>query len=91
MTEFHYEGIEPRKLALFLLVYFWFVCFRYSHTAHVVDENLFLIGGVIPNSSHPAGVVVLNLKNLTWKSYTLPVGFTSSALSFFSDFPSFLP
>lgn len=51
---------------------------RYSHTAHVVDENLFLIGGVIPNSSHPAGVVVLNLKNLTWKSYTLPVRSTPS-------------
>ena len=77
------KALNPGNWHYFCWFTFWFVCFRYSHTAHVVDENLFLIGGVIPNSSHPAGVVVLNLKNLTWKSYTLPVGFTSSALFFF--------
>ncbi|PFX33195.1 tRNA wybutosine-synthesizing protein 4 [Stylophora pistillata] len=51
---------------------------RYSHTAHVVDDNLVLIGGVTPISSHPPGVIVLHLKNLTWKSYTLPACLTPS-------------
>ncbi|KAJ7391936.1 Leucine carboxyl methyltransferase 2 [Desmophyllum pertusum] len=45
---------------------------RYSHTAHVINDNLILVGGVTPNSSHPPGVVVLHLNSLTWKSYTLP-------------------
>lgn len=55
-----------------------FFFFRYSHTAHVVDDNLVLIGGVTPISSHPPGVIVLHLKNLTWKSYTLPACLTPS-------------
>ncbi|KAL9968447.1 hypothetical protein ACROYT_G026824 [Oculina patagonica] len=45
---------------------------RYSHTAHVIHDSLILVGGVTPNSCHPPGVVVLHLKSLTWKSYTLP-------------------
>lgn len=53
---------------------FVFFHLRYSHTAHVVCDNLFLVGGVSPNSSYPLGLVVLHLKSLTWKSYSLPVG-----------------
>ena len=57
-------------LTIQLCRYFYF---RYSHTAHVVNDNLLLVGGVTPNSSHPPGVVVLHLKSLRWKSYSLPV------------------
>ena len=54
--------------ALFSIVFF-----RYSHTAHVVNDHLVLVGGVSPNSTHTPGVVLLNLKSLTWKSFSLPV------------------
>ena len=54
---------------LFLLYFF----FRYSHTAHVVNDHLVLVGGVSPNSTRTPGVVLLNLKSLTWKSFSLPV------------------
>ena len=54
----------------FFLLYFFF---RYSHTAHVVNDHLVLVGGVSPNSTHTPGVVLLNLKSLTWKSFSLPV------------------
>ena len=53
----------------FFLLYF----FRYSHTAHVVNDHLVLVGGVSPNSTHTPGVVLLNLKSLTWKSFSPPV------------------
>ena len=55
----------------FFLLYFFF--FRYSHTAHVVNDHLVLVGGVSPNSTHTPGVVLLNLKSLIWKSFSLPV------------------
>ncbi|CAH3145646.1 unnamed protein product, partial [Porites lobata] len=45
---------------------------RYSHTAHVVNDHLVLVGGVSPNSTRTPGVVLLNLKSLTWKSFSLP-------------------
>ncbi|XP_067021232.1 tRNA wybutosine-synthesizing protein 4-like [Acropora muricata] len=45
---------------------------RYSHTAHVVDDKLILVGGVTTNSSHSPGIVILNLESLTWNSFTLP-------------------
>ena len=54
---------------LFPLYFF----FRYSHTAHVVNDHLVLVGGVSPNSTRTPGVVLLNLKSLTWKSFSLPV------------------
>ena len=47
--------------------------FRYSHTAHVVNDHFVLVGGVSPNSTHNPGVVLLNLKSLSWKSFSLPV------------------
>ena len=74
------------EVILFLFCFVLF--FRYSHTAHVVNDNLVLIGGVTPNSSHPPGVVVLHLTSLTWKSYTLPVGLTLPR-SIFSNSPIF--
>ena len=52
-----------------------FLFFRYSHTAHVVNDHLVLVGGVSPNSTHIPGVVLLNLKSLTWKSFSLPVSY----------------
>ena len=55
--------------APFSIVFF----FRYSHTAHVVNDHLVLVGGVSPNSTRTPGVVLLNLKSLTWKSFSLPV------------------
>ena len=74
----------------------WFS--RYSHTAHVVDDKLILVGGVTTNSSHSPGIVILNLESLKWNSFTLPVGFyifRSQLLSlyscmrdFFSHFPT---
>ena len=54
----------------FFLLYFFF---RYSHTAHVVNDHLVLVGGVSPNSTHTPGLVLLNLKSLIWKSFSLPV------------------
>ena len=60
-----------RLLCAFFLLYFFFL--RYSHTAHVVNDHLVLVGGVSPNSTHTPGVVLLNLKSLSWKSFSLPV------------------
>ncbi|XP_068745300.1 tRNA wybutosine-synthesizing protein 4-like isoform X2 [Montipora capricornis] len=45
---------------------------RYSHTAHVIDDKLVLVGGVTPNSSHPPGIVILHLESLAWNSFILP-------------------
>ena len=66
-------------LSLFFLTHYYapfsivFFFFRYSHTAHVVNDHLVLVGGVSPNSTRTPGVVVLNLNSLTWKSFSLPV------------------
>ena len=61
---------SPIIMHLFPLYFFFF---RYSHTAHVVNDHLVLVGGVSPNSTRTPGVVLLNLKSLTWKSFSLPV------------------
>ena len=61
-------------MRLFAIVFF-FCFFRYSHTAHVVNDHLVLLGGVSPNSTHTPGVVLLNLTSLTCKSFSLPVSF----------------
>ena len=60
---------HPLLCTLFHCIFF----FRYSHTAHVVNDHLVLVGGVSPNSTRTPGVVLLNLKSLTWKSFSLPV------------------
>lgn len=51
---------------------------RYSHTGHIVNDELILVGGVTPNSPHPPGVVILDLKSVAWKSFITPASTTPS-------------
>ncbi|XP_071803609.1 tRNA wybutosine-synthesizing protein 4-like [Asterias amurensis] len=46
---------------------------RYSHTAHVVDDKLFLIGGINPHGAHCYTVSIVNLTAATSCEYSLPV------------------
>lgn len=48
------------------------LCFRYAHTAHVVDDILILIGGV--SFSHkPPGVTMVHLPSGNSAEFSLPV------------------
>ncbi|XP_041366249.1 tRNA wybutosine-synthesizing protein 4-like [Gigantopelta aegis] len=45
---------------------------RYSHTAHIVDDNLILVGGVNCSSSSP-GISVVNLTSAVIQHFFFPV------------------
>ena len=45
--------------------------FRYSHTSHIIDDKLWIIGGV--DLSIPSDVLVINLRNWNWREYRLQV------------------
>ncbi|XP_031565212.1 tRNA wybutosine-synthesizing protein 4-like [Actinia tenebrosa] len=46
---------------------------RYSHTSHVINDNLVLIGGIDPYTTGSPSFTVVNLKSLTSSSLPLPV------------------
>lgn len=47
---------------------------RYSHTAHIIDDTLILIGGA-NNSIRPPGICFIDLKKLKCSEFELPVSF----------------
>ncbi len=46
---------------------------RYSHTAHVVDDKIFLIGGINPHGAYCYTVSIINLTAAICCEYSLPV------------------
>ena len=49
---------------------------RYSHTSHVVDNKLIVVGGVNPYHQDDCHVIVISLTDWVWKGFLLPVRFS---------------
>ncbi|KXJ19276.1 hypothetical protein AC249_AIPGENE27303 [Exaiptasia diaphana] len=47
--------------------------FRYSHTAHIINDSMVIIGGVNQMYTGSPSVVLVDLVSLTWKSFSLPL------------------
>ena len=49
---------------------------RYSHTSHVVDNKLVVVGGVNPYQQDDCHVLVISLADWMWKGFHLSVWFS---------------
>lgn len=47
--------------------------FRYSHTADIVDDTLWLLGGINANERRPPGLCKINLITGEAMEYPIPV------------------
>ena len=56
-------------------MYICFHIFRYSHTTHIIDEKLWMVGGVSLKQSSP--LLMVDLKTWKWREYSLEVRFDS--------------
>lgn len=45
---------------------------RYSHSTHVIDDQLFVIGGIDPNCTSQPPILIISLKEKTWRAVALP-------------------
>ena len=50
--------------------------FRYSHTAEIIDDTLWLLGGINANERYPPGLCQINLVTGEAKEYSIPVSGT---------------
>ncbi len=51
-----------------------FDLFRYSHSADIIDDSLWLLGGMNANECRPPGLCKINLVTGDAIEYTIPVG-----------------
>ncbi len=63
---------KNKKFLIYLKVFFIFL-FRYSHTADIIDDTLWLLGGMNANERRPPGLCKINLITGHAIEYIIPV------------------
>ncbi len=55
------------------MIFFLFCFFRYSHSADIIDDTLWLLGGMNANERRPPGLCKINLITGDAVEYAIPV------------------
>lgn len=60
---------------------------RYGHTSHIINNIVYLIGGVNTIAEMQPGIALINLNNLSVIEYAIPVGFNffDNVITYYSD------